>query len=137
MSLASDIHEELNGDATLAASLTGGVYVDTTIDRQLTPEAFDANSELKPCALVKAETEQAVGPYARSSRQFIAVYFYELGSPDNIETARQRVYSLLHRQQIGTGVWEIAWVDDVLGAEDPGIGACLIVSRYQVTRMRS
>jgi len=136
MGLREDIQTTLAADATLAALLTGGIYAGTTISRQGTPEAFDANSELLPSALVSVETESPNGPYVTSSRLFLTVRFYQDGGYDVIDDARERVFALLNAQKVGTNVWEILHTDDVLDQADPGLGCSLTVSRYVIHRLR-
>jgi len=122
---------------TLMATLTGGLYTATEISRQLTPSAFDANDEIKPCALLTLEAEDPVGPFATSSRLFVLVYFYERQGYTNIDAARGRVYALLHRQRISSsGMWEMRHVGDVPDQRDAVLNCALALSRYQVTRLR-
>ena len=123
----------LEGDETLMATLTGGVHTATEINRQLTPTAFDDNGEIEPCALVKFETEGPWGVHDHSARLFFSVMFYERSGYTSIETARARVYSLLHRQRVtpaSGGCWEIRHSDDVLDQEDTALGCGLAVSRF-------
>ncbi len=131
MSLRDDILSALQADAHLNTLLLGGIYAEA-ISRQDTPDAFDANSELQPCAVVTLETETPTGPYANAARLFFSVYFY--GNVD--DDARERVFALLHRQKIGTRVWTIEHADDVLNQTDPGLNVGMILSRYVATRLR-
>ena len=130
----------LQADTTLLALLTGGVHRAQEISRQGTPSAFDTNKEIKPCALVKQETATPWGPYEHSGRLYIIVWFYQRAGYDAIEQARQRVYTLLHRQQIspvgGGGCWDVSHVNDVLDQEDSTLGTAMTVSRYVATIRR-
>ena len=130
------IRAYLAADTTLMAILTGGIYAGTEISRQLTADAFDGSGEVEPCALVTAEAEDPSGPYRHSARAFVAVYFYERDGYTNIDAARERVYALLHRQQVGSGVWEIRHAGDIPEQRDPALDCALGVSRFQVTRLR-
>lgn len=134
------IEAVLTGDGTLMATLTGGVHTATEISRQDTPSAFDANSEIEPCGLLRFETISPIGPYEHSARLFFSVYLYERSGYTNIETARARIYTLLHRQRVTPstgGCWQIEHADDVLDQEDTALGCSLAVSRYYATILRA
>jgi hypothetical protein len=134
MSLRDDILAVLQADGQLNTLLPGGVY-DDEITRQETPDAFDTNREVKPCVTIRQETETPVGPHETSARAFVTVYFY--GNDDTaLDAARARVFTLLHRQKVGSQVWQMEHVDDVLDQVDDGLGCGMCVSRYQVTRLR-
>lgn len=133
MSLRSAILAVLANDATLTTTLTGGVYGEPEISRQATSAAFDANGEIKPCALVTVEAEDPAGPFDTSSRAFVAVYFYARTGYSAIDTALARVYALLHRTRVNNeGVWEIRHAGDVRDQADPALGCVMSMSRYQV-----
>lgn len=125
----------LQTDAPLTAILTGGVHRAQEISRQTTPTAFDANKELKPCALVKQETATPWGVHRDSGRLYVVIYFYDRHGYTNIEAARQRVYALLHRVKV-TGSYEVRHADDVLDQEEESLGAAMAVSRFVVTMER-
>lgn len=134
MSLRDEILAVLQADGQLNTYLSGGVY-DREITRQKTPGAFDANLEVKPCAVIRQETEAPVGPHETSARAFITIYFY---GNDNasLNAAREHVFALLHRQKIGSGVWQVEHADDVLDQIDDGLRCGMCISRYQITRLR-
>ncbi len=137
MSLRSALLTVLTSDATLTATLTGGVYGEPEISRQATPAAFDTNGEVEPCALLTIEAEDPAGPFETSSRAFVAVYFYARSGYSAIDTALARVYALLHRTRVsGEGVWEIRHAGDVRDQSDPALGCAMSMSRYQVTWRR-
>lgn len=131
------IYSLLKDDPALRATLTGGLYVSTEISRQTTPDAFDDDRELLPCALLKLETETPWGPFRDSARLYFTVLFYQRAGVEAIEAARQRVYELLHRQAVspsgGGGCWEVAHAGDVLDAEDQALECSLATSRYVAT----
>jgi hypothetical protein len=136
MSLRDDIKTYLEADATLTGILTGGVHAGVEISRQNTPSAFDSNGEILPCALVKEEADAKTGPFHESSVTYILVFFYQRYDYDSIDQALDRVFTLLHRQKVGTKVWEILWANDIKDQEDQALGCSLSLSRYQVYRNR-
>lgn len=139
MSLADDIQTVLAADVSLAMILTGGVHTGREMTRQDMPTAFDANGEILPCALVKTEVELAWGPFRSSSRAYLRVFLYQRDGYAAIEAARERIFSLLHRQKLSTeyNTWEFMHADDVGGQEDPALSCSLAVSRYVVHRLRA
>lgn len=137
MSIRSAILAVLSGDATLLTILTGGVYTATEISRQLTPDAFDSNGEVLPCALLSVEAEDPAGPFETSSRAFVTLHVYERQGYTAIDAALARIYVLLHRQRVsGEGVWDIRHAGDVRDQRDPILECALSISRFQVTRLR-
>lgn len=108
MSREADIYAILSADATLLATLTGGVHKREStgiegITRATVPSAFDSNNYLKPCALI---AERATVPdgavkdlMARviSTRVTVEVYLYCDSSAGYtpLDTAAARVYALL------------------------------------------
>lgn len=136
MALIDDLKTSLTNSTALMAALTGGVHIDTRISRQTTPTAFDANSEIKPCALVKLGVETQTGPHHRGSRAFVEVYLYQYTGYATLRTARDLIYGLWHEQRIGTKTWQMFSTDDVNDQVDDALGCSLIVSRYVVVRLR-
>ena len=129
----------LENDATLMATLTGGLHTKKEISRQDTPAAFDGNGEIRPCGLLKFGTIAPHGPYDHSARLYFSVLLYERSGYDDVETARERIYTLLHRQCVSpeTGsCWTIEHADDVLDQEDSALGCSLEITRYAATIMR-
>lgn len=126
----------LQADTTLTALLPGGIYDGTAvlfISRQHTPGAFDTNKELRPCCLVKPTSSAPFGPYHTSSQDGVSLYLYQRGSSSTIESARNRIYTLLHRVRLaGVTGWELRHLTDSRGAYDDTIDAAMIVSRYNV-----
>lgn len=136
MTIRSDIYTVLAADATLLATLTGGVYQAAEISRQTTPAAFDANGEIEPCCLVNVENETAALPYPNGARSYLRVFFYERSGYTGIDTARERVFTLLNRQKIGSATFEIRWVDDIPDQQDEALDCSLAMSRYEIVRLR-
>ncbi len=131
MTVKDNLLAVLNGDGTFLAALPGGLFDTTSINRQDTPDAFDANTELQACAVLNFETEVPTGPYGTSSRLFFRLTFYL-----DDGTARERAYAVLHMQKVTGGVWEIHHTGDVLDAWDDALKAMMDVSRYEVVRLR-
>ncbi len=130
----------LEADSTLMATLTGGVHTKAEISRQDTPTAFDSNDEIEPCALLKVESVGPVRPYTHGARMVLTLYFYERSGYDNIEAARERVYTLLHDGYVtpSTGsCWRILHSGDVGDQEDEALGCSMAVSRYVATISRA
>ncbi len=120
----------LSGDENLMTTLIGGLHCSALeISRQNTPTAFDGNKEIQPCALLKLSTEKPNGPHSRSALFFFQLYFYQRVGYDQIELARQQVYTRLHRQSViptNGGCWEIRHENDVLDQEDPALQCAMI-----------
>ena len=136
MALRDDLLASLTGDATLIASLTGGVHTGTTIDRQNTPAAFDANKEIRPCALLRMPADAPFGPRDLAGRQIAELYFYQRFGYTTIDVARARVFALWQNKRLAAGMWEILWTDDVPDQWDDALNCALAVSRYAVVRVR-
>lgn len=131
--MKAEIKDFLEQDAVLMGTLTGGIHEGTQITRQNTPGAFDANTEILPCALVKDGTDAPSGPHPDGTRLTLEIYFYQRAGYDNIKTAMQRVYNLLHRQNAWIkGVWEIRHADSLREIRDEALGCSLGLSRYEV-----
>jgi len=138
MSAYSAILATLQDDASLAGILTGGLYDGTVINdisRQATPAAYDEYSELKPCAIVKSETQAPAGPHPDSSRLFVTIWFYQQSGSADIDVARIRAYHLLHRSTVAgsDGLWDVRHFNDLLGIELQALGVPAIMSRYVAT----
>lgn len=137
MSVRSALAALLAADSTLLAILTGGIHTATEISRQATPDAFDSNGEVLPCALLSVEADDAAGPLHYSSRMFVAIRFYERDGYTAIDAALARVYALLHRQRVsGEGVFEIRHTGDVRDQRDAALDCAMGMSRYQVVWYR-
>jgi hypothetical protein len=137
----------LEADATLVAAATGGIWdYDETgrlgINRTTTPAAFDSNEILKPCVLLKLRSSTPDGILAddasqyTSVREMLEVWFYEEEGYTNIETMRNRVYALLHAQQL-TGTFQVLWQGDVRGQRDVEMDASVERSDYLAITSKS
>ena len=138
MSAYATILAALQSDATLDGILTGGVYDGmevTDISRQATPAAYDSYSELKPCAIVKPETQAPAGPHPHGSRLFVTLWFYQQSRSAAIDAGRVRAYQLLHRATLAgsDGLWDVRHANDLLGIEMQALGVPAIMSRYVAT----
>lgn len=134
------IYDLLSADMAFLALLPGGLYQAREvgeISRQTTPDAFDDDKEVLPCALIRFGPTVPVGPYLHGARQFFTLYFYERAGFAHVDAARERAYTLLHMQALapaagdGWGCWEIHHADDVGDARDTALGCSLAVSRYE------
>lgn len=133
----------LSADGTLTGYLTGGIHNGADvgeISRQNTPAAFDAAGELLPCALVQYESEVDFGPVYTGSQLFVQIFLYQRYGSATINSARNRIYTLLHRQKVGAaglGNYETHHANTLLGMHDPGLDASLATARYQCYMLRS
>lgn len=138
--MKSALYDLLSNDDTLMATLTGGLYKDVEISRQGTPDAFDANGEIEPCGLLKMETQTPFGPHDHSARLFFSLLLYQRSGYGSTQAARERAYALLHRGRVSPaagGCWQIFHADEVLNAEDDGLGCSLETSRFYAVVGRS
>lgn len=139
----------LAGDATLLATLTGGVYsynADTRrlgITRQMSPSPF-LDGFLRPCALVKARDLIPSGGLLDSDQQFasvrqvVEVWFYNDGDAGYtaLQTARDRVYALLQQASLAGGGL-VTWTNDLDNVRDPELDhAAALRSDYIVNATR-
>lgn len=137
------IYTLLSGDATLMATLTGGLHrTDEVgeISRQTTPAAFDANGEILPCALLRFSTITPAGPYVHSARLMFSLCLYEPKGYQNVDAARERAYVLLQRAKVTPGeggCWEIRHTDDVLDSRDAALECSLEISRFEAVIRRA
>lgn len=114
MSREADFYTILNADATLLATLTGGVWKRETlgvegVNRQTAAAAFDATTGyLRPCALI---AERATVPDGAvkdlmvrtiSTRCVVEIYLYaDSGAGYTaLDTAAARIYALLQGKQL-------------------------------------
>ena len=134
----SAIRGTLADNPTLEALLPGGIYDDKReISRAGTPAAFDDNSELMPCLLIKSAFDSADGPDDIGSLAYMDLYLYERDGYSTIDQVLGLARQLLHRQKIGTDtdrIFEARWLNDVPGLEDGALLSSLTVSRYQLAR---
>lgn len=149
MSTVSAAKAILEADGTLLATATGGVWdMDEAgpngLSRTLNGAAFDANEIIKPAVLLKLRSSNPDGMLAddanqyRSVREVLEVYFYEDAGYSNIETMRDRVYALLHAQQLAdTDVFKCYWAGNVRGPRDTDLDANMERSEYTVHRQKS
>ena len=138
MSAYATILATLQGDTQLAGILTGGIYDGaevSDISRQATPAAYDEYSELKPCAILKPESQAPAGPHPDGARLFVTLWLYQQLGSVQIDAARERAYHLLHRTTIAgsDGLWDVRHANDLLGIEMQALGVPAIMSRYVAT----
>lgn len=114
MSRESQVYDRLIGDATLLASLIGGIYRRSAtgregISRETTPATFDAGGYLKPCALIGQrnivptyDVADEMVPY-RSVSQVVEIFLYEDTGYSALDAAFERIYTLLEGYQLPDG----------------------------------
>jgi hypothetical protein len=138
MSVSDDVKATMTGNAALMAVLTGGVFNDVEeISRQNTAGAFDANKEIKPCALIKAGTEIPLRSGYNSAVQTpLTIYFYERSGYANIESAMDLTFLLLNEMKIGTNVWNIEFDVAVHQQRDTALDCPLGSLRFVAKRLR-
>lgn len=134
--MRSTVVAKLTGSTALMAVLTGGVHSATEITRQLTPTAFDANGEIKPCALVKMENYAPSGPYDTSERVAIVVYVYERSGYTAIDAALDLVFGLLNVWKPSGQVWEVRHADEARDLQDEALACSMGYARFVATRNR-
>ena len=141
--LRQAVKAELEGDATLLATLTGGVYDRRGINRTSTPDAYNDRGELEPCAVVVVEAATPIGPHPdyRIERVFFAVYLYEEegNAYAGIDVAKQRIKALLHQQRVTTTpdtVWEIRHADSLGDSYDEVLKAEMSFERFFAWKKR-
>lgn len=105
MTREDDFKARMEGDATLMAILTGGVYTKAEtgregITRDTASDAFDGDGYLKPCSLVRQRPLVPDGQVAdeeeslASDRRVIEIYLYEDSGYSNIDSGLSRLFIL-------------------------------------------
>lgn len=106
-SLQDVIRTTLEGDATLAATLTGGIYDASETDNNGV-SMEDATKEtdgirIKPFAMLRWADENALPPrFVQGERLTMECYLYAEQGYASIRTAKQRVKVLLHEKYFPT-----------------------------------
>lgn len=141
MALDASIKEILEADSTFADLMTGGIYCTDDADeigRQQTPDAYDrVTSELLPCCFVRLESRVPDGPHPTGAVEYIAIYFYQRSGYASSNSAIDRAFTLLHEAKLAEHkVYQLTHTDDLLGQNDPHLGATLQMSRYMATKLR-
>lgn len=144
MSLRGAIKAVLEADATLLATLTGGVYDKSELGRRgisptSTPGAYGDQGTLKPLCVVKARGSTVDGALAddahqyASFRQVVELWFYQESGDTALETAMARAAALLHGKQV-TDSFVVRWIGNpVLDREAPELeGVSVTRSDYEV-----
>lgn len=139
MSLSDDIKTAMQNDAALMAILTGGVFDDVEeISRQNTPTAFDADREIKPCALIKFNNEIpfSAAKIANAVQTPLTIYFYERSGYANIANAMVLTFGIVNDSQIGTNVWRLEFDVAVYQQRDTALDCPLGSLRFVAKRLR-
>jgi hypothetical protein len=135
----------LEADATLVATLTGGIWDADELDLNLltpnTPGIMDNLHRVKPCLLIRWRTAAPKENPFRTERRFAEFYFYSGTGAAAIETAKARVKALLNRTRLkltdNTKLNCFHWVSDRGELPDITFGnATSDVSRYYVDYSR-
>lgn len=137
MTLQNDVKTVLTANTALMAILTGGVHIDVEeINITNTRTAFDANGEIKPCALIKLGTEFKLGSTRRGVRTPIIIYFYQRQGYASIDPAMVAVFNLLNDEKIGTSVWNLEHQNSVYHQRDTALDCALGTLRFVAARKR-
>lgn len=145
MSLSDDVKTVLTANAPLMAILTGGVHTRDEvgeISMTNTAAAFDANGELKPCALVALGTEvkrpgidhTGIGVAVQTP---LIIYFYERSGYTNISAAMDLTFTLLSGKKIGTSTWRVEYENEIKEQTDQALDCPLGMQRFVVVRRRA
>jgi len=135
MSLSDDLKTALQADTALMALLSGGIHVGIEeINRQSAVGAFDGNSEIQPCALIKIPLEVPAGPYVSSVRTTVTIYFYQRSGYDVIDQAMSLAFADLNEQQIGARVWNLQYENGVYQQRDQALDCPLGTLRFTAVR---
>jgi hypothetical protein len=141
--LQAVIKGALTGDVTLMATLTGGIFDASVLDREGLDLATvqDANGRLKPCGVLRWRGSNPIDPAVLPAEQrFLEVWLYEDQGTANIETAKRLIKALLHYklfQADNCGLAWLEWAGDLgeTTADELG-GASADRSRFAVTLTR-
>jgi len=139
MSISDDLKTAMTNNSPLMAVLTGGVFNDVEeISRQNTPGAFDADKEIKSCALIKFNTEIPFGAakIANAVQTPLTIYFYERSGYVHIESAMAMTFDLLNDSQIGTNVWRLEFDTAIYQMRDTALDCPLGSLRFVAKRLR-
>lgn len=146
--LAATVKAIPEGDSTILAILTGGIYDAAELDRDgLTirdmETARDATGRLKPCAVIRWRGSAPYGGMGTfiAERGACEIYYYQDQGYSQIEAAKARMKTLLHRKWIASADYEsLAWLNWVFDrgefiAEE--LGNCPAdMSRFEVITTR-
>jgi len=137
MSLPEEIKTVLDADNALMDILTGGVFVNIMeINRQDAPEAFDANKEIMPCALIKLGVENKLGDTRRGVQTPIIIYVYQRNGYDDIYSAMELIFEHMNEAKIGNATWNIRFSNAVYDQRDIALDCSLATLRFVAARMR-
>lgn len=142
MTLETDFKDLMEADDDLMELLPGGIYEAIQvgeISRQSTPEAFDENQEIQPCAFIRMGTETKRGPYPNSVQTPVSIYMYERGTSEDIDVAMGIVYSMFNEKRVGSGngVWNVEYNTGSWNEFDTGLNCNLCVMRFVAVRLKT
>ena len=144
----------LEADPYLTQKLVGGIYGNTEVSRQLTPDAFDECKELRPTALVtlgESVHSNVVHPFKEAYTQPFDIYLYERREPQRknagaargiIQPAAFKVKEILNCKRLEPcnrllRAREIEFTGAVNNGYDDDIDAKMIVLSFQVEMDRA
>lgn len=141
-SLYQAIYDHLSADTTLSSLATGGLYDWAQVGRRgLTRATLTANDTvpIQPALFLHWSSATPFGGGevgVAAQRVFFEVYFYQDSGYASIDAMRQRVMTLLHRQQLALNdgwCFLILWRGDVRQQQDEALGGVSMErSRYEV-----
>lgn len=120
-SFQATVRGELEADTTLTTILSGGIFDATELDRvglSLFDAIKDSIGKLKPCAVIRWRGDHPNGPHFNGQDRFFEIYLYEDVGYTNINSAKERIFQLLHRTHRTADNVGIGWINFVSG--DPG-----------------
>lgn len=134
----------LSEDATLLATLTGGVFNSDDFEMHEGAGADiprDSTGFVKPFAILRFREAVAVGPVSINAKtQTLEIYVYQDAGYDKIQTAFNRIYTLLQDQYITSDdrslvhLWNIFEGGETLAEEFGDLPVQLI--RFSVVQVR-
>lgn len=141
--LEDAVRTTLEGDTTLMALLTGGIFDAGEMDRDgwtLNNVSRTSTGRIKPFAVLRWGGAVRGGGLLRSGRQTVSVWLYEDTGYTSVRLARERLHALLDRMYFTTteksavrGLW-IGDIDEAT-ADELG-GASATGARFQFTYAR-
>ncbi len=147
-SLGQAVRLKLEGDATLAALATGGIWDHDEIEAQdlgrdgLTLAVVTAGTPVvKPCLYLNLSSNSPIYPVkARGKQWLLDVYGYDHQRYTTIRAMQDRAYTLLHQTRVdfnepaGWYCREIVYAGQIINEwQDPSLGnACMSLTRYRI-----
>jgi hypothetical protein len=142
--LRDALRTHLLADATLSAILSGGIFDAQQTDQEGPDTSWiprAANGvHIAPFAILRFKGTSGKEIISNSKRRFVEIYFYDDFGYTQIERAKSRIESLLHRKQVqadDAGIAMFHWVMDRGELSAPEYeNAASDMSRYYVDYTR-